>query len=93
MVRAAVVAELAPVLASGELGVRLAVPPGEAAGAVAGSANGLLVELAFPAGTTPDEVALRARVVADRLGGNAELREVFDGTLQISTTVRGRPAG
>ena len=47
VVRAAMVAALAPVLASGELGVRLAVPPGEAAGVVAGSANGLLVELAF----------------------------------------------
>ena len=38
VVRAAVVTELAPVLASGELGVRLAAPPEEAAGAVAGSA-------------------------------------------------------
>jgi hypothetical protein len=85
-VRAALVDELAPVLASGELGVRLACPVGTEG--TPPPANGLLLELAFPAGTPADVAEQRARVVARRLGGNAALREVFDGTLEIATTTR-----
>jgi hypothetical protein len=85
-VLAALVDELAPVLASGELGVRLARPVGTDGGPP--PANGLLLELAFPAGTAGNVAEQRARVVARRLGGNAAMREVFDGTLEITTTTR-----
>jgi SseB protein N-terminal domain len=83
-VRDAVVCELAPVLASGEIALRLG-PPDPSSGA------GLNVEVAFALGTDAALVQQRAGVIARRLAASAALRTVFDRTLEISTTMR-RPA-
>ena len=80
-VRAAVVAELAPVLASGEVAVRLAAPDPSAAG-------GLTVEVAFAPGIDGALVHERAGVIARRLAASAPLRTVFDSTLQVVARVR-----
>lgn len=80
-VRDAVVAELAPVLASGEIAVRLAPPDPSADG-------GLTVDVAFAPGTDTALVQQRAAVIARRLASSAPLRTVFDGTLQVLASVR-----
>lgn len=81
-VRAAVVGELGVALASRELAVRLGPPPP--------GNRGLLVELAFPAELDPGLARRRAEVLGSRLGADPALREVFDGTLLVRPTVRGR---
>ena len=84
LVRQAVVAELAPALASGEISVRLA--PSEAKGdpMPGGVEEELLVELRFPVGTSADLSMQRAASVADRLARSGTLRAVFDGVLAVS---------
>ena len=74
VVRAAVVGELAPVLASGEVQVRLARPASEDAG--------LVVAVRLP-GTSPDVAARRVRVIADRLASCTALRDAYDGVLAV----------
>lgn len=76
-VRAAVVGVLAPVLASGELRVRLGPPE------PAQPPDGMLVQLGFPAGTDAAVARARAEVVASRLGADPDLRSVFDGVLAV----------
>lgn len=88
-VRDAVVGELGPVLASGEVQVRLAHP------AVAGSHSGpgsdqagqpipgMVLEVRF-APDVPDDLAQqRATVIATRMSQATSLREVFDGVLAV----------
>jgi hypothetical protein len=89
-VRAAVIAELGPVLASGEIQVRLAGPgvaaPGGDSGA--GSATdpvpGLVLEVRFADQLPAGEAEQRAQVIADRMSQSAALREVFDGVLAVT---------
>lgn len=81
-VQQAVVAELSPALASGELRVRLAAP--EAGGTATGPADAsLLVELRLAAGLPDEQREARIAAVARRLGSSRALREVFDGVLAV----------
>jgi hypothetical protein len=83
-VRQAVVAELGPVLGSGEVQVRL-VPPGGPSPdpAAARGGVGLVVEVRF-VGQLPDGVAQRrAGVIAERLVASDALRQAFDGILAV----------
>jgi hypothetical protein len=89
LVQQAVVAELAPALAAGDVAVRLAEPGG---GSEQGSLSesgestpgaSLLVELRFPAGLSADQRTERCAIVARRLGASGMLREVFDGVLAV----------
>jgi hypothetical protein len=73
LVRDAVVEVLGPVLATGELGVRL--EPGPQPGALG-------IGLRFAA-ARQDVAAERAGVVASRLAQSERLREVFDGVLAV----------
>ena len=84
-VQAAVVAELGPVLASGEVQVRLAGP-----GAGSGPADppgepapGLVLQVRFPPDLADPLVRDRAGVIARRMSRSAALREVFDGVLAV----------
>jgi hypothetical protein len=97
-VQQAVVAELTPVLASGELKVRLAAPAesdpvgapvigtdgaGPAgAGGLDGAAQ-LVVEVQFGARMEADLATQRAAIIARRLGASDDLRQVFDGVLAV----------
>ena len=89
-VREAVVAELGPVLASGEVQVRLAgpdvVPPGVGSDGdqVPEGAPGLVLEVRFPADLPADQAEQRAAIVATRMSASAALREVFDGVLAVT---------
>ncbi len=96
-VRAAVIAELAPVLASGEVHVRLV--GGQSLGSASGSGSapgrtagrqveaavppGLVVQVRFAGELDADVVEQRAAVIAQRVAGSAVLREVFDGVLAV----------
>ncbi len=80
VIRAAVVAELGPALASGDLAVRLAGPRG---GAGDPGAPGLVVEVRFPESLPAEQAQDRAAAVAGRLRACGPLREVFDGTLAV----------
>jgi hypothetical protein len=88
-VQAAVVAVLAPALAAGDVAVRLArgeerVPGPEDSGEPSGTRSAALaVELRFAGQVPPTRASARAEVVAERLAGSAQLREVFDGTLEV----------
>ena len=84
LVQQAVVAELAPALAAGELSLRLASTEARRDSAPGDPEGELLVELRFPAGTSADLAVQRAASVADRLAGSAALRAVFDGVLGVS---------
>jgi hypothetical protein len=79
-VRGAVVAELGPALAAGDLAVRLVAPDREQG---ASGAPGLVVEVRFAEGLAGDQIQARASGVAERLGACDALREVFDGTLAV----------
>lgn len=88
VVRQAVVAELAPVLASGEVQVRLAPPDDDDAGrgpdrAVARQVVGLLVEVRFASDLAADVAGSRTAVIAERLAASELLREAFDGVLAV----------
>lgn len=75
-VRAAVVAELGPVLASGEIQVRLSEPP-------EGQAAGLRLVVRFT-GQLPEHVIQeRVAVLVRRVSNSQELRHVFDGVLAV----------
>jgi hypothetical protein len=85
-----VIAELGPVLASGEIQVRLAGP---GAGAVvvgdpgdgpATAPPGLVLEVRFADQLPAGEAERRAQVIARRMAQSAALREVFDGVLAIT---------
>ncbi len=88
-IRDAVIAELGPVLASGEIQVRLAGP--DIVAPAAGSsgdqsperAPGLLLEVRFPGELPADQAEQRATVIATKMSQSATLREVFDGTLAV----------
>jgi hypothetical protein len=89
-VRAAVIAELGPVLASGEIQVRLAGP---GAGAVvvgdpgdcpSTDPPGLVLEVRFADQLPAAEAVQRAQVIASRMVQSAALREVFDGVLAVT---------
>lgn len=88
-IRDAVVAELGPVLASGEIQVRLAGPDMVAPAAGSGGdqsperAPGLLLEVRFPRELPADQAEQRATVIATKMSQSATLREVFDGTLAV----------
>jgi SseB protein N-terminal domain len=91
-VRQAVWAELGPVLASGEVQVRLAAPdvdPGPIGGAIpAGApaddvAPGLLVEVRFAPGLPATLAVERAAIIAERLAGSDVLRAAYDGVLGV----------
>ena len=88
--REAVIAELGPVLASGEVQVRLAGPdvvergPGSGGDQVADSAPGLVLEVRFPSDLPADQAEKRAAVIATRMSGSTALREVFDGVLAVT---------
>jgi hypothetical protein len=91
-VREAVIAELGPVLASGEVRVRLAAPegvvPGVSGGDAAGAeAPGLVLEVRFPGQVPAGQAEQRAAVIATRMSQSVALREVFDGVLAV-TVVR-----
>ncbi len=88
VVRQAVVAELGPVLASGEVQVRLAPPDdsgvGPGSGAVpAGQLVGLMVEVRFASDLPADVAVSRAGIIAERLAASESLREAFDGVLAV----------
>jgi hypothetical protein len=89
-VRAAVIGELGPVLASGEVQVRLTAPgpvdPGTAPSGnrVVDPAPGLVLEVRFPGALPADQAEQRAAVVARRMAHSAALREVFDGVLAVT---------
>ena len=90
-VREAVIGELGPVLASGEVQVRLADPATAASqadldGDGSGSGRavpGLVLEVRFPPGVPEDVAQQRAGVIATRMSQSASLREVFDGVLAV----------
>ncbi len=92
-VRAAVIGELGPVLASGEVQVRLAEPtlidegtppgPEQGTGTGADPSPGLLLEVRFPGELPADQAEERATVIATRMSQSTALREVFDGTLAV----------
>ena len=91
-VRAAVVAEFGPVLASGEVQVRLAGPPadgesaataGTDASGVAAAVAGLVLQVRFRPDLAADLRDQRAAVLAQRMAQSAALREVFDGVLAV----------
>ena len=84
LVQQAVVAELAPALASGELSVRLAQQEAQSDPAPRTVEGELLVELRLPPGTSADVAMQRAASVADRLARSVTLRAVFDGVLAVS---------
>jgi len=86
VVRAAVVDELGPVLASGEVQVRLSGPDSigpDAPVEPEGDAPGLVLELRFPPGLAPDTAKRRSAVIARRMSRSAALQEVFDGVLAV----------
>lgn len=89
-VREAVIAELGPVLASGEVQVRLAAPgevelPGESGGDAAGAgAPGLVLEVRFPGQVPAGQAEQRATIIATRMSQSVALREVFDGVLAVT---------
>jgi hypothetical protein len=98
VVRQAVGAELGPVLASGEVQVRLSAPeagPELVAGAIpagalvpgvgpgAGVGPGLLVEVRFAPDLPATLAAERAAIIAERLAGSEVLREAYDGVLGV----------
>ena len=89
-VREAVIGELGPVLASGEVQVRLAGPEvvEPAAGSVGDQsperAPGLVLEVRFPGALPADQAEKRAAVIATRMSQSAALREVFDGVLAVT---------
>ena len=89
-VREAVIGELGPVLASGEVQVRLAGPdrvgPGTASvgDRVADPEPGLVLAVRFPGGLPADQAEQRASVIATRMSQSAALREVFDGVLAVT---------
>lgn len=92
VVRDAVVAELGPVLASGEIQVRLAGPAADqwvdaqeqaGAGGVEAPAAGLVLQVRFRPDLAADLRDQRAQVLAHRMGQSAALREVFDGVLAV----------
>jgi hypothetical protein len=89
-VREAVIGELGPVLASGEVQVRLAGPDvvAPAAGSVGDEspdhAPGLVLEVRFPGELPADQAEQRAAVIATRMSESAALREVFDGVLAVT---------
>lgn len=78
IVQQAVAAELAPVLASGEVKVRLAAP-----GIRTDGAAQLVVEVQFDARLEADLATQRAATIARRLGVSDGLRQVFDGVLAV----------
>ncbi|HYN56321.1 MAG TPA: SseB family protein [Motilibacterales bacterium] len=88
-VRDAVVGELGPVLARGEVQVRLAHPA--AAGSHSGPGSdqagqqipGMVLEVRFAADVPDDLAQQRATVIATRMSQAASLREVFDGVLAV----------
>ncbi len=88
-VREAVIDELGPVLASGEVQVRLAGPgavePGTSPGTdqAGDRAPGLVLEVRFPGDLPADQAERRAAVIATRMSQSAALREVFDGVLAV----------
>ena len=86
--RAAIVSELGPVLASGELQVRLrpaSLDP---------RPTGLMLELRFPAGLPAEVAESRAAEVARRMSLATLLREVYDGVLAVRVrAVAGPGAG
>lgn len=77
-VQAAVVGELGPVLASGEVQVRLSGPAADAS-----APAGLVLEVRFPTDLDAELIERRAEVVAGRMSQSAALREVFDGVLAV----------
>jgi SseB protein N-terminal domain len=89
-VREAVIVELGPVLASGEVQVRLAGPdrvgPGTASvgDRVVDPEPGLVLAVRFPGGLPSDQAEQRASVIATRMSQSAALREVFDGVLAVT---------
>lgn len=89
-VREAVIVELGPVLASGEVQVRLAGPdrvgPGTASigDRAADPEPGLVLAVRFPGGLPADQAEQRASVIATRMSQSAALREVFDGVLAVT---------
>ena len=87
-VREAVIGELGPVLASGEVQVRLA-DPGAVGRAQSGgdqwrTSTGLVLEVRFPGGLPADRAEQRAAVIATPMSQSAALREVFDGVLAVT---------
>jgi hypothetical protein len=84
LVQQAVVAELAPALAAGDVAVRLAEPPPPAAPDPGDAGASLMVELRFPPDLSAEQRAQRCAIVARRLGASPMLREVFDGVLAVS---------
>ena len=90
-VREAVIAELGPVLASGEIQVRLAGPgavgPSEAEEGPAQRADrsaDLVLEVRFTEDLPAGQAEHRAEVLARRMSQSAALREVFDGVLAVT---------
>jgi SseB protein N-terminal domain len=89
-VRDAVIGELGPVLASGEVQVRLTGPGGIDLSTAPGAAQGpdpapdLVLQVRFPGGLTAERAEQRAAVIATRMTQSAALREVFDGVLAVT---------
>ena len=82
-VQAAVVAELGPVLASGEVQVRLGGPGAGSSDPPGAPAPGLVLQVRFPPDLAAPLVQERAGVIARRMSRSAALREVFDGVLAV----------
>jgi hypothetical protein len=88
-IRDAVIAELGPVLASGEVQVRLAGPsdsgPSTASQGTDQAADPeLVLEVRFPVPLPAGQAEHRAQVIATRMSLSAGLREVFDGILAVT---------
>lgn len=85
-VRGAVVDELGPVLATGEVQVRLRGPDSirpVAPVEVGGAEPGLVLEVRFPPSIPPETAKHRSTVIARRMARSSALQEVFDGVLAV----------
>ena len=89
-VREAVIAEFGPVLASGEVKVRLADPGAVGQGAVldgdqvSDAAPRLVLVVRFPGQLPAGQAEQRAEVIASRMSKSTALREVLDGVLAVT---------
>jgi len=90
-VRDAVIAELGPILASGEVQVRLAgpgtvEPPAATQGTaqLADPSPDLVLQVRFPGKLPEGQAEQRAEIIAGRMSQSAALREVFDGVLAVT---------
>ncbi len=86
-VRAAVAEVLEPVLASGEVGLRLVAAAAETD--TTAQHPGVVLQVRFAVDLGTDILGQRAEIIADRVSGSADLRDVFDGVLGVEVVGAG----